>query len=138
MEKEFSNVLLGQSGEAERFKLKIWGVTFKLQIRPLTARQLIQISGEISKLRDITDPDDTMFQVAMQNARDLKAICKAITIATGTRFYSIVYRAISRLPLQDIQTLFKIVIYQSDAERFFFIISAAKRLNILKKKATQE
>lgn len=134
MEKELSNVILGESGEADRFKLKIWGITFKMQIRLLTARQLIQIGGEVSKLREIEDPENTMFQVVMQNSGDLKAICKVITIATGTYFQSIIYRAIMRLPLVDIQTLFDIIIKQSDAERFFFIISAGRRLNILKKK----
>ena len=93
--------------------------------KPITARQLIAISGEIAQIRDI-DKEQEVFPALMSGITDIRYIARVIAIATGTRYKRIVTQAVLRLPLQDIHTLFAIVKKQSDAERFFFIIISAK------------
>jgi hypothetical protein len=134
MESQAANIILGQTGPADRFKLKYGWFTFNLRIKPITARQIIEISGEVAKIRDI-DAEKELFPALVEGAFDIRYIAKVITIATGTRFRKIVTRAILKLPLKDIQTLFGIVRKQSDAEVFFYIIISAKgRMNLMKKK----
>jgi hypothetical protein len=134
MEKQAANILLGRSGEADRFDLK-WGfITFHLQIKPLTARQVIDISGELSSIGDY-DSDMEMFPVLMQNSNDLTAISMAIAIATGTKHKRAVAKAIRNLPLEDIKRLFQIVYKQTDPTPFFFITVLAKgRMNLMEKR----
>jgi len=125
MEREISNIILGQAGTQDSFVLKFGWFKFRLSIKPITARQLIAISGEIGQLKDI-DKEQEMFPALMSGITDIRYIAKAVTIATGTRYKGIVTRAILRLPLKDIQTLFAVVKKQCDSERFFFIIISAK------------
>ena len=125
MEREVSNILLGQTEHADHFRLK-WGwFTFYLKIKPITAKQMIQISGEWSQIKNI-DQMKEMFPALMEGIIDIKYISKVIAISTGTKFVRVVSHAILKLPLKDIQTLFAIVKKQCDAERFFFIIISAK------------
>lgn len=134
MERQVANIILGQSDPADCFRLK-WGwFTFKLKIKPISTRQLIRISGEISQIRDFEDENMTYFQALMQHAKDAEFINRAIAIATGTRFVRIVTHAISKLPNKDQHTLFKILIKNSDAEVFFWNMALARKINILKKK----
>ena len=133
MEKKTSNILLGIAGSEDRFTLKYGWFKFRLKIKPITARQLIAISGEVSQIKDINE-DQEMFPALMGGVTDIQYIAKVIAIATGTRFRRIITRAILKLPLKDIQTLFAIVQKQSDPSPFFFTIILAKgRMNLLKK-----
>jgi len=134
MERTVSNILLGRSGPADSFRLK-WGwFTFRLSIKPISTRQLIKISGEICQIRDFEDENVSYFQALMDHAKDAEFISRAIAIATGTPFVRIVTRAISKLPNKDQNTLFKILIKNSDAEVFFWNMALARKMNILKKK----
>uniref|UniRef100_A0A6M3XTL0 Uncharacterized protein n=1 Tax=viral metagenome TaxID=1070528 RepID=A0A6M3XTL0_9ZZZZ len=133
MEKKVSNILLGIAGSEDRFTLKFGWFSFRLKIKPISARQLIAISGEVSQIKDI-DKEQEMFPALMEGITDIRYIARVITIATGTRYKKIVTRAILKLPLKDIQTLFAIVQKQSDPSPFFFTILLAKgRMNLLKK-----
>ncbi len=125
MEKNISNIILGRSAPQDRFTLKYGWFKFRLSIKPITARQLIDISGEIAQIKEI-DKEKEMFPALMEGISDIRYIAKVITIATGTKYKWIVFRAILKLPLKDIQTLFAIVRKQCDSERFFFIIISAK------------
>jgi hypothetical protein len=136
MEKTVSNILLGRSESSDRFRLK-WGwITFKLEIKPLTVKQLIAISSELSKVRNIKEETD-MFPALMESITDANHICKAIAIATGTRHIKIVTRAIRKLDLKDVQKLFSIVIRQSDPTPFFLTCLQIGKVNILKKQEPQ-
>jgi hypothetical protein len=131
MEERVKNVLLGIAEKADCFTIKYGWFKFRLKIRPLTAKQLILISAEVAKIKEV-NKDQEMFPALMEGCTDLKYISKVIAIATGTRFIRLVSRAVLKLPLKDIQTLFLIVHKQSDPSPFFFIIAKTGRLNILK------
>lgn len=133
MERKISNVLLGIADSEDRFTLKHGWFRFRLKIRPITARQLIAISAEISQIKMISE-DQEMFSALMTNSSDLVHIANVITIATGTRWKRIVARAVLRLDLKDINTLFKIVYKQSDPSPFFLTYLQIGKINILKKK----
>jgi hypothetical protein len=132
IQQQASNVLLGIAGTSDRFVLKYGWFTFRLKIKPLTCKQLIAISSEISQINDI-NKDQDMFPALMSGIKDIRYIAKIIAISTGTRFQRIVTRAILKLPLKDVDTLFSIVHKQSDMSRFFFIIAKTGRMNLLKK-----
>jgi hypothetical protein len=125
MERDVSNVILGVDGSQDRFTLKFGWFRFRLKIKPITARQMIDISGEIAQIKDI-DKEKELFPALMSGIPDIKYIARSIAIATGTRYKRIVTRAILDLPMKDIQTLFAIVKKQCDSERFFFITISAK------------
>ncbi len=125
MEGEVSNIILGIAGPQDHFTLKYGWFRFRLSIKPLTARQMIRISGEWSRIKDI-DKNKDMFPALMEGVSDLKYISKVIAISTGTRFIKVITRAILNLPLKDIQRLFAIMKKQCDAEVFFYIIISAK------------
>ncbi len=109
-----------------------------MKIKLISTGRLIRISREISKIRDVDDKEEiTMFQALMEHVSDAKHICRAIAIATGTPFVGIVTRAILKLSLADQNKLFDIVISQSDARVFFYTITSAKKLNLMKKKQEQ-
>lgn len=127
MEQQAANILLGQAGPSDRFKIKYGILTFRLKIKPLTARQIVQISGEASKI-DIPKAENDLFVAMMENSQTLSYISNIIAISTGARFKRIVAGAVMDLPLQDIFTLFKIVRKQSDPEVFFYILASTKGL----------
>lgn len=132
MQERAGNIILGIAGPGERFTIRYGPFRFRLKIRPLTAKQLIKISREVSKIADINEEGD-MFSELMQHASDTYFIARTIAIATDTRLTGIITRAIMRLPLKDIKTLFSIVRKQSDPAPFFFITILAKgRVNLLK------
>lgn len=133
-----ANVLLGIAGHADRFTLKYGWLTFHLKIKPLTVRQLIKISKEISNINDTYKDKDSFFQALMEYAPDSRYICRAIAISTGTPFIRIVSHAVSKLKLKDVKTLFNIVIKQSDAEVFFYTMALAKKMNVMKEKQEQQ
>lgn len=131
MQEKTSNIILGIAGSSDRFTLHYGWFRFHLKIKPLSAKQLIEISGEVSKLGTI-DETQEMFPALMKGSPDLVYISNAIAIATGTRWKKIVARGILKLSLKDIQTLFSIVHKQSDPSPFFFTIILAKgRMNLL-------
>ncbi len=132
MQESAANIILGLAGPGDRFTLKYGIFRFRLKIKPLSAKQLIAISKEVSQIGKL-DETKEMFPGLMENINDARHLSRAIAIATGTRWKRIVARAVLKLPLNDIKTLFKIVHKQSDPEPFFFTIILAKgRLNLLK------
>ncbi len=133
MERKISNILLGVAGSEDRFTLRYGWLRFRLKIKPITAGQLIAISSEVAQIKDI-DKEQEMFPALMTGSPDLIYISNIIAIATGTRWRRIVARAVLKLPLKDIQTLFAIVIKQSDPSPFFLTCLQIGKLNILKKK----
>lgn len=130
-EVEAANVILGRSGAGDKFKIRFGVLRLNLSIPPVTVRGLIKISREISQIAEI-DPELSSFQAQIQNAHSLKYICNAIAIATGSRFTGIISRAVSKLEIKHIQTLWSIVLKQSDPSSFFFIMVSAKGLNQMK------
>lgn len=133
MERKISNIILGIVGSEDRFTLSYGWVKFRLAIKPITARQLIEISAEVAQVRDV-DKEKEMFPALMANITDVRHIARMIAIATGTRYKRIVTRAILKLPLKDIQTLAAIVQKQSDPSPFFLTCLQIGKLNILKEK----
>jgi hypothetical protein len=136
-EVEAANVILEQSGEGDKFKIRYGALRLNLSIRPVTVRGLIKISREVAQIGEI-DPEMSSFQAQMTNAHSLKYICNAIAVATGSRFTKIISRAISKLELKHIQTLWAIVIKQSDPSSFFFIMVSAKGMNQMKKQQQKQ
>lgn len=136
MQEQVANVILGVAGPSDTFVLRYGWFKFKMSIKPLTARQIIEISGQLSKIKDI-NAENEMFPGLIEGSPDLKYVCRAITIATGTKLRALVNRAILGLPLKDINTLLSIVKKQTDCELFFYTIILAKGLNRLKPKEQQ-
>lgn len=128
MEKAISNILIGAAGPEDRFTIRYGWFRFRLSIKPISARQMIRISGEWSKIKDI-DKSKDMFPALMENITDIKLIAKVIAISTGTKFPGLITRAILNLPLKDIQKLFAIVRKQCDPEVFFYTIISAKGIS---------
>ncbi len=133
MERKISNVLLGIADSEDRFTLKHGWFRFRLKIKPISAKQLIAISSEVAQVRNVEQEQD-MFPALMNGVADVRYIARVVAIATGTRYRKIVTRAILKLPLKDIQTLFAIVLKQSDPSPFFLTCLQIGKLNILKKK----
>lgn len=133
MQEQVANVILGKAGPGDSFTIKYGWFKFNLEIKPLTARQVIGVGAELSKLKDI-NPEDEKFPALIENSSDLNHISRAISIATGTRLKRIVTRAILKLPLKDIYTLLMIVKKQTECDLFFYTIILAKGLNKLKPK----
>jgi hypothetical protein len=131
MQEQAANIILGEIGPGDTFVLKYGIFKFRLSIKPLTVRQLIMISRELAKVKDIDENQD-MFKGLMDAVADSRHIARAIAIATGTRMKGLVTRAILRLPTKDLNTLFSLVNKQTDPTPFFFIIMLAKgRMNLL-------
>lgn len=135
-EVEAADIILGLSGDGDKFRLKWHGLTFKLQIRALSTRTLIRVSREVAQIPELT-PETGMFPAIEVNAKSLDRICRSIAITTGTRFVRLVAVAIKELPLKDVQTLWKIVLKQSDPTSFFFIMASARGMNKLKTEKEQ-
>lgn len=134
MQSQTANIILGLSGPGDGFTLK-WGwFRFHLKIKPISTKDNIRIGAELCQIREFEDENISYFQALMEHAKDAEFINRAIAIATGTPFVRIVSHAISKLPNKDQNTLFKIVIKNSDAEVFFYTMALAKKMNILKKK----
>lgn len=132
-EAEAANVILGEAGEGDKFNLKYGIFKFRLSIRPVTARDMIRISREVSQIGGEIDMNEAIFPQAIEQASGLKYVCRSIAIATGTPYVKIVSKAISKLQLSDILKLWNIVVKQSDPSSFFFIMISAKGMNKLKK-----
>jgi len=132
-----ANLILGLSGQGEKFQIKWHGLKVNLQIRPITVKGMIKISREVAYLKDL-DTEEAVFKTQMEHAASLSHICKAIAIATGTRFTRLVARMIAGLELKHVQTLWAIVIGQSDPNSFFFIMVSGKGMNQMKTKKAKE
>jgi hypothetical protein len=133
METQAANLILGVTGPGDRFTIKWCGIRFRLQIKMISTERLIKISREICKIDNTYSEDESFFNALMNHASDVHYICRAIAVSTGTPFVTLVTRALRKLPLKDVQTLFKIVQARSDAEIFFYTIASAKKLNLMKK-----
>lgn len=134
MEERLSNIILNEINDADRFELRLSFFRFKLGISALSPRQIVRISREISKCRDIVDEGQTVFQAMTENADNIKYVCNSIAIATRFPFKRLLSYYLQRIPLDHIKTLITIVIKNSDAEAFFFIMQSVKNLNVMKKK----
>ena len=132
-EAEAANVILGEAGSGDKFSLKYGILKFRLSIRPVTARDMIRISREVSQITGELNTTDAIFPQMLEQAEGLNYICRSIAIATGTPFVGLVSRAISKLSVTNILRLWNIVVKQSDPSSFFFIIISARGLNKMKK-----
>ncbi len=131
MEKELANVILGRVEDGDKFEIKYWGIKFKLSIKPLSPKKLIAISGFLCRIREIEEGQSS-FHALMKTADDLKLICNSIAISTGFPFRRFLCGAIMKLSLEDVETLFNILIKQSNAAFFLNTMVLGKNLNILK------
>lgn len=130
-EVDAANLLLDESSQEDRFKIK-WGfLKLKLEIKPVTTRGLIGISKEVAHLK-LVNVEQPMFITELELAEGLTHVCKAIAISTRTRFPRIVARAISRLSLKNVKRLWEILMKQSDYNSFFFIMVSARGMEKLK------
>ena len=125
MQEKASNIILGKADPGDCFAIKYGWFKFNLEIKPLTARQVIEVAGQLSHLKEVDTKAD-MFAGLLEGSSDLNYIAKAIAIATGTKYRGIVTRAVLRLPLKDIAVLMAIIKKQSDPEVFFYTIMLAK------------
>lgn len=128
MDKQAAEIILGKAGYGDGFTLRHLGFKLHLRIRPLTARQIIEISHEVCQLKD-PDPEKPVFPEEINKADNLRYIARAITIATNTKFPGLIYRAILKLDLDSLATLWGAVIKNSNPSAFFFITGSAKGLN---------
>ena len=135
MEQRLSNIILNEVSDADRFELRLLFFKFKLGISALSPKQLVKISREIAKCSDIVDEGQTVFQAMTENINNIRYVCNVIAIATRFPFKRLLSYQLQRLPLDHIKTLTTIVIKNSDAEAFFFIMQSVKNLNVMKKKA---
>lgn len=132
MERQASEILLGRSGRGDRFSIRWHGIKLRLEIKAITALQMIKISRELTGIENI-DQVGTPFSEHLRTSNNLIPICRAIAIATGTRFVNIVSRAILGLPNEDICKLWKMVIKWGDPDSFFFIMVSSGKMNKVKK-----
>lgn len=138
MEESAGNIILGKTGRSERFMLK-WGwFRFWFSIRPVTVRGIIEISQQLSHLSDVSVDSYGMFEEIVKHSGNLKYICKAIAISTGTRFRALVTRGLMDLSIEDIFLLWSVLIKQTDPKSFFFIMVSAKGMNQLKTRKEPE
>ena len=133
MERKVSNILLGRVDSEDRFTLKYGLFRFRLKIKPITARQMIDISAEAAQIKEVNQSQE-LFPALLEGSPDLVHISNIIAIATGTKWRKIVARSILKLSLKDINTLFTIVLKNSDPSPFFLTYLQIGKLNILKKK----
>ena len=128
MQKRAADILLGAPGRGDGFTIRYGILKFHLTIRPLTARQVIEISREVCNIKSVST-DNGLFPEELEQAGSLEYICKSIAIATGTRWRNLVTKAISKLPLNEVATLWAIVIKQSDPKVFFSLLISTKGMN---------
>ena len=85
MQESAANIILGLAGPGDRFTLKYGIFRFRLKIKPLSAKQLIAISKEVSQIGKL-DETREMFPGLMESINDARHLSRAIAIATGTRW----------------------------------------------------
>lgn len=136
MEERLANIILNEVSDADRFELRFMFIRLKLGISALSPRQIIRISKELGKLKDIEDSGQSVFHAMVENAENLKYICNTIAIATKFPFKPFLSYYLQKMPIEHIKTLITIVIKNSDADAFFFIMQSVKNLNVMKKKTT--
>lgn len=133
IESQAADLILGKEVEGEKFSIKFLGITLKFQIRPLTTRQLIRVSKYLSQITEI-DQDKEMFPEMIKRSGELKHVCKAIAIATGSKIPFLNKIIEKQADIEDLFALINIIRKQSNPERFFFILMLARGMNQLKKK----
>ena len=136
-ENRLAKVILGKCGDEDKFDLTFLGIKFKLGIKPLSGTKVVKVSEQICKMSEIADEGQTVFHAMTQHSKNLKYVARAIAIATGSWFTAIVARGIQDLALEDMETLWNITIRQSNAAFFLNIMTSAKNLNLMKKKAEE-
>ena len=133
MEEKLAKLLLNKTSPEDCFDIEYKGRILSLGIRPLSGKKCIEISEEISKCKSIKNEGQTCFQLLMENAIDLKHLCKAIAIATDHKNIKLVTSAILDLENTQIETLWHIVEKNSNATFFLNIMVLAQNMNLMKK-----
>lgn len=133
MERKLANVILNRYGVEDRFDLRILGIKFHFGIKPISGRNIIRISYEISCMSEITDETQMVFHALIEHSGNIKNICNSIAIATNSPFKTFVSYLISRLSLENIETLWNIVLKQSNPSFFLSTMVSAKSMNLMKK-----
>jgi len=128
MTKEAADILLGKPGRGDGFTIRYGLLRLHLVIRPLTARQIIEISREVCNIPSVST-DNGLFPEELTQAESLDYICSSIAIATGTRWRGLVTKAIRKLPLSEIASLWGLVIKASDPKVFFSLLVLTKGIN---------
>ena len=128
-----ANIILGEAGNGDGFKLRYGIFRFRLKIKPVSAKALIQISRELSRIQGDINSEEQMFPEMMNHAENLDHICMAISYATNARFKKFASSVIASLPIEDVKKLWQVVLKQSDPSSFFFIMISAKGMNKMKK-----
>ena len=135
IEVEAANIVLGKKGSGDRFSLKIFGFSLRFEISYLSTKQIIKLSRIQSRIDTDFDTDKEMFVEMLEKAGNLTLVCKGIAIATRRRI-PFLYKIIQReSTLDDLYTLWQVVIKNSDSERFFFIMASARGMNQMMRKA---
>lgn len=134
-EERLAALILGKTSPEDCFDIEYKGKVYKLGIRPLSGTRIIEVSEQIAKCKPIEEEGQSLFHVLMENATDLKYLCKAIAIATETKKIKKVTKAILNLENTQIEMLWNIVVKNSNAAFFLNIMTSAKNLNLTKKKA---
>lgn len=134
MEDKLAAMVIGGSKATDRFDLKYHGFTLKLGIPFLSPRTMIRMHRILKDIPEVTDNGQSVFQAILENSQSLRKVCKAIAVATGTMFPCIVAKAIANAPMNDVETLWRIVLKNSDSDAFFFIIGSVKKMNLLQTK----
>lgn len=133
-EERLAKLILNKTSAEDCFDIEHKGKTLKLGVRPLSGRRLVEVSEQLSKCSNLEDNGQSVFHALMENASNLKYVCKAIAIATEAKNLKKTTEAIYNLELSQIETLWNIVVKNSDASFFFSIMNSAKNLNLMKKK----
>lgn len=128
MQSKAADIILGNPGKGDGFTIRYGWFRFHLVIRPLTARQVIEISREVCNIPSVST-DNGLFPEELAQAESLEYICRSIAIATGTKWQDTVTKAISKLPLNEIATLWGLVIKASDPKVFFSLLLLTKGMN---------
>jgi len=134
MEEKLAKVVFGKAVDGDRFWIKYFGIKIPLSIKPLSPNKLIAMSAYLSRIGDIKDEGQSQFHAVIENAFDLKYICKAIVIATGFPIKWIAYKAITNVSLEDVEKMFTIIQKNTDPSFFLNIMGSARRLNLMTKK----
>ena len=136
-EERLSALILNKTVAEDCFEIKYRGKLYKLGIRPLSGKTIIEVSEQIAKCSPIVDNGQSVFHALIENASDLRHIARAIAIATEAKNVNKITKVILDLEASQIEQLWEIVERNADGGFFLRIMTSAKNLN-LTKKTTQE
>lgn len=126
-------MVIGDGKAIDRFDLKIYGFTFKLGIPPLSPKTMLKMHQVLRDIPEIKDEGQTVYQTMFENSSSMNKVCKAIAIATCSPFAFFVAKAIAKVPMKDVETLWRVVLQNTEPDAFFFIMASVKRMNLVQK-----